>query len=114
MPREFKVFLKDIVFAIQRIDGYVRGLSYEDFSQNQLVQDAVVRNLEIVGDAVKHLPADVQRQHPEVEWKKIAGLRDILIHAYFWVDHAIVWDVVVSKIPELKKQVSEILKKGKK
>jgi uncharacterized protein with HEPN domain len=114
MPRDFKVFLKDILQAIARIEEYTRDLSYKDFCENQLVQDGVVRNLEIIGEAVKHLPKDVQKKYSSVEWKKIAGLRDILIHAYFGVDRDIVWDVVSNKIPELKEQISLILKKRKK
>ena len=114
MPRAFKVFLKDILQAIERIEEYTCDLSFEDFCENRLIQDGVVRNLEIIGEAVKHLPKDVQKKYPAVEWKKIAGLRDILIHAYFGVDHDIVWDVVINKIPRLKEQVSLILKKKKK
>ena len=114
MPRDFKVFLKDILQAIERIEEYAEDLSFEDFYKNQLVQDGVVRNLEIIGEAVKHLPKDVQKKYPRVEWKKIAGLRDILIHAYFGVDCDIVWDVVINKIPELKEQISLILKKREK
>jgi uncharacterized protein with HEPN domain len=114
MSRDFKVFLKDILQAIERIEKYAGSLSFEGFCENQLVQDGVVRNLEIIGEAVKHLPKDVQKKYPTVEWKKIAGLRDILIHAYFGVDRDIVWDVVINKIPELKGQISLILKKRKK
>ena len=114
MPRAFKVFLKDILQAIERIEEYTKGLSFEDFCDNRLIQDGVVRNLEIIGEAVKHLPKDVQKKYPKVEWKKIAGLRDILIHAYFGVDHVIVWDVVSNKLPGLKEQVSLILKQKKK
>ena len=114
MPRDYKVFLKDIANAIERIEEYTVKLSYEDFYKNRLVQDAVVRNLEIIGEAVKHLPDDIQRKYPDIEWKKIAGLRDILIHAYFGVDHEIVWDVIKNKVPELKKQISEIIRKRKK
>jgi len=114
MSRDFKVFLKDILQAIERIEKYAGALSFEGFCENQLVQDGVVRNLEIIGEAVKHLPKDVQKKYPTVEWKKIAGLRDILIHAYFGVDRDIVWDVVINKIPELKGQISLILKKRKK
>jgi uncharacterized protein with HEPN domain len=73
----------------------------------------VVRNLEIIGEAVKHLPKDVQKGYPHVEWKKIAGLRDILIHAYFGIDHDIVWDVVTNKIPELKNRFYGFFQKGK-
>jgi len=98
MSRDFKVFLKDILQAIERIEKYAGSLLFEGFCENQLVQDGVVRNLEIIGEAVKHLPKDVQKKYPTVEWKKIAGLRDILIHAYFGVDRDIVWDVVINKI----------------
>jgi uncharacterized protein with HEPN domain len=113
MPRDIKVFLKDILQAIQKIEEYTRDLSFEGFCDNQLIQDGVVRNLEIIGEAVKHLPTEMYRKYPAVEWKKITGLRDILIHAYFGIDREIVWDVVIHKIPKLKEQVSLILKKRK-
>jgi len=114
MLRDFNIFLIDILQAVKRIEDYTKKLSFEEFCENQLVQDGVIRNLEIIGEAVKHLPKDVQKKYPNVEWKKIAGLRDILIHAYFGVDRDIVWDVITNKIPDFKKQISIILSKRKK
>ena len=114
MPRDFKIFLKDILEAISRIETYTKDLSFKDFCENKLVQDGVVRNLEIIGEAIKHVPEEIRKKYPDLEWKKIAGLRDILIHAYFGIDHDIVWDVVTNKIPELKEQVLRILSKRKK
>ena len=73
--------------------------------------DGVVRNLEIIGEAVKNIPEDVKRDNPDVEWRKIAGLRDILIHAYFGIDVEVVWDIVKNKVPKLKEKVENILSK---
>ena len=77
----------------------------DELSNDRRTRDAVVRNLEIIGEAVKKLPAQTKRDHPEVEWKKIAGLRDILVHDYFGIDMDIVWDVVQNKLPVLSEQV---------
>ena len=111
MPRGYKAFISDILEAIHRIESYTASLTIDDFSERQLYQDAVVRNLEIIGEAVKRLPDELIEKYPDIEWKKIAGLRDILIHAYFGIDIEIVWDVIQNKLPELKDQISRILSK---
>ena len=107
--REYKTYLKDILKAINKIEKYTLNLSFEDFTQNPLIQDGVIRNLEIIGEAIKNIPDDVKKANPEVEWKKIAGLRDILIHAYFGIDVNIIWDIVKNKIPALKGKISQML-----
>jgi len=85
------------------------ALSWESFGQDQKTIDAVVRNLEIIGEAVKQLPPEVRAKAPDVEWPKIAGLRDVLIHAYFGVDLDIVWEIVTSKLAPLAESVKALL-----
>ena len=93
----------DILEAVARIRKYVRGVTYEAFLKNTLVQDAVVRNLEIVGEAAKGLSADFRKRHADVAWKDIAGMRDRLVHHYTGVNWSIVWNVIEEKLPELRK-----------
>jgi len=114
MPRDYKAYINDILEAINRIESYSSNLTIDDFSESRLYQDAIVRNLEIIGEAVKRLPTELIEKYPDIEWKKIAGLRDILIHAYFGIDIEIVWDVVKNKIPEFKDQILLIQSKIKK
>lgn len=109
MLRESKLYLDDILESIEKIEGYTRNMSYEEFKKTPVVVDAVLRNLEIIGEAVKRLPIDVKRKHSEIEWKKVAGVRDILIHEYFGINLMIVWDIIVNKLPELKKSIKQIL-----
>lgn len=112
MPRDSSVYLEDIVTAAERIATYVAGHTRESFRTDGKTVDAVVRNLEIVGEAVKQVPAEVRQQAPDIEWPKIAGLRDILIHAYFEVDLDIVWDVATNKLPGFAEQVKALLKRS--
>jgi uncharacterized protein with HEPN domain len=109
MPRDYKVYLEDILEAIGKVQRYTANLSQEAFSGDERTLDAVVRNLEIIGEASKNVPRKIRSKYPEVEWKRIAGLRDILIHEYFGIDIDIIWDIVQNKLPELKKQINQIL-----
>jgi len=113
MQRDYKTYLNDILKAISRVENYTENLVLDDFSESNLYQDAVIRNLEIIGEAVKHIPNNLRKKYPDIEWKKIAGLRDILAHAYFGIDIEIVWDVIQNKIPEFKEQITLILSKIK-
>ena len=111
MPREFKAYLKDILRAINKINKYTENISFEEFRNNELIQDGVVRNLEIIGEATKNIPESIKKDNPDIEWRKIAGLRDILIHVYFGIDTEIIWDIVKNKVPELKEKIEYILAK---
>ena len=109
MPRDYKVQLEDILEAAGKIRRYTLGLSREMFSADEKTLDAVIRNLEIVGEATKGVPDEIRLQHPEIDWTKIAGLRDILIHAYFGIDVEIIWDIIQTKLPVLEEQIKQML-----
>ena len=102
------LFIVDIIDSIELIQRYVRTITKEEFYQNKLIQDAVIRRLEIIGESVKNIPEDFRRNYPNVPWKTIAGLRDILIHTYFGVIIERVWGVIQKNLPETKKQMVEI------
>jgi uncharacterized protein with HEPN domain len=112
VPRDSRIYLEDILAAATKIRSYVGTMGADEFLRDGKTVDAVVRNLEIIGEAVKQLPDAVRAQEPEIEWQKIAGLRDILIHAYARVDLDIIWDVVANKLPELETRVRTLLEKS--
>lgn len=111
MSRDFRVYLQDIVEASRRILDYASEFAGDSFVEDGKTLDAVVRNLEIIGEAAKGVPEDVRKANADVEWRKIAGLRDILIHQYFGIDKKIIVDIVRNKLPALLKSVSRILEK---
>lgn len=107
--RETKAVLLDIIESIIRIQNYTEKLSYDDFMKDSMKQDAVIRNFEIIGEAVKIIPEDFKNKHSEIDWKKITGMRDRLIHFYFGVNWEIVWQTIIDKLPELKKYIEVFL-----
>ena len=106
--RQDAQLVQDILEAINRISRYTAALSYSAFLDDTMVQDAVVRNLEIIGEAVKGLSPGFRKKHKNVRWLDIAGMRDRLIHDYAGVNWEIVWDVVQTKLPELNAQLAPL------
>ncbi len=105
-------FLNDSKEAILRINVYVENLSYEEFLNDIKTQDAVVRNLEIIGEAIKNISEELKKKYPKIPWKDLAGVRDKLIHHYFGVNLDIVWNIVKEELPGIILQLEEILKAG--
>lgn len=108
MSRSWRLFLEDMREAARKIQRYSAGLDVGAFLADELVLDATIRNLEVLGEAAKGIPQEVREQHTEVDWKGIAGLRDILAHAYFALDDATLWDIVRNKVPRLLEQLDAI------
>jgi len=107
--RDPAVFLEDILEAAERISEYVGDLSKDEFQDDQKTIDAVVRNIEIIGEAASNIPEDIRNKYPEIPWKKIVGVRNIVIHKYFGVDTDTLWVIIKEQLPELKSQINTII-----
>ena len=103
-------YLKDILEAIYRIQTFIQGLDQEELLNDLKTQDAVLRNLEIIGEAVKNISPKLKEKYSDTDWKKIGGMRDKIIHLYFGVNWDIVLDVVYNKLPKLEKNIESCLK----
>ena len=101
MPRDYKLQLDDILEAIKRIKEYTDNMAEDVFASDHKTQDAVIRNLEIIGEAARNLPDEIKNSCKEIEWQKIIALRNILIHEYFGVNVKILWDVIANKLENL-------------
>ena len=104
-----KVYLRHILVAISDIEDFMRGVSKDDFFENREKQYAILRALEIIGEATKNLSDELKTKNPSVDWKNIAGMRDKLIHAYFGVNLPLVWETVKKDLPQLKLQAQKML-----
>jgi uncharacterized protein with HEPN domain len=111
MPeRGAKLYLADIELALEKIEKYTSGFSFEQFATNQQVIDAVVRNFEIIGEAGRNIPESIKASNSEVPWEKVIGMRNKVIHEYFGVDEEILWKTLKEDFPPFKLQIAEILK----
>ena len=102
-------YLADILTAIAEIDDFTAGMNFDEFATDKKTINAVIRSLEVLGEATKHIPAPFRKKHPDIPWSKMAGLRDVLIHDYMGVDLMTVWKVVKERLPEVKERVGRLV-----
>ncbi len=108
MKRDIGLFIEDILKSIKNIEEFSKNLNKEKFSKNNLRQSAIIRQLEIIGEAVKNIPNSFRGKYPKIAWKDIAGFRDILSHAYFGVNLERVWNIIENDLPKLKEEINKI------
>lgn len=110
MKKDPEIFVEHILECIKRIEEYTEGITKDVFFNSTQIQDAIIRRIEIIGEAVKNIPEDMKNRYPDIPWKRIAGMRDILIHEYFGIDLELTWEVAKEEIFELKKKILKVKK----
>ena len=108
--RTHKVCLEDIWEAMDKIERYIKGLTYQTFVKREMAVDAVIRNLEIIGEASRNIPDSVRDKYADIPWRRMVGLRNIVIHQYFGVDLSIIWKIITENLPETKPKIASMLK----
>lgn len=109
MSRDYLLYLEDMRTAIDRITRYTQGLTLDSFAADEIRVDAVIHNLYLLGEATKHLPDEIRAQAPNIPWRQIAGLRDVIAHAYFNVNLNIIWDVITNELTPLRSAVQTLI-----
>lgn len=107
------LYLQDILAAIERIEEFVGSMSFDEFQADDKTTSAVIRKLEIIGEAAKGIPPEIRNNNRHIPWKEMAGMRDKLIHFYFGVDHRLVWSTIIGRLPEVKKMIEAINRRSK-
>ena len=110
--RSYLMFLEDIIESIEKIDLYISELTYDAFIEDSKTVDAVVRNLEIIGEASKRIPDNLKENMKEVPWHRMAGLRNIIAHEYFGIELIIIWKIINDNLPEVKPSLEKLLKES--
>ncbi len=113
MKKDELIYIGHILEAIEKTHKYCSAMKKNEFLRNSLVKDAVVRNVEIIGEAAKKLSSEFRKRYPEIPWKDISGMRDKIVHDYTGIDFKVVWDVVRLDLPELKTRLKDIIKRQK-
>ena len=109
MYRTTLQYLDDILEATEKILRFSKGVSFETFSVDEMRKDAVIRNFEVIGESIKKLPPELTERYPDIDWKRIAGLRDTLIHGYFNVKLTVLWNIMNEYLPKLKEDIKAVL-----
>lgn len=109
MSRDVFLYLEDMLMAAQKVQRYVAGMGYDEFRQDERTYDAIIRNLEVIGEAARNVSPEFRQRLPEIEWRSISAFRNILTHEYFAVRDEIVWDIIVNKVPALHELIQVAL-----
>ena len=110
MSRDYRLFLEDIMECGARVHSYSANLDFDGFVSNRMAYDAILRNLELIGEAAKNVPPEVRARYPELDWRGIAGLRDVMAHEYYGLENETLWDIVQREVPPLVEQIKRILR----
>jgi len=111
MKRTYEMFFEDIYTSLEKIKKYISGMSFSEFIHDDKTIDAVIRNLEILGEASKNIPENLRQEHSNIPWKRMIGLRNIIAHEYFGIDYQILWQIVKKDLPKLEPLIKESLNK---
>jgi uncharacterized protein with HEPN domain len=105
--RDWKILFADILESIEKIEQYTQGITFDEFIRDSMTIDAVVRNIEIIGEASKMVPEDIKQKNPDIPWKKLSGIRNRIVHEYFGVDVNIIWFIVSNELLQLKEWITQ-------
>ena len=109
MSRDLSLYLTDIINSVDRIKDYTRNMNYDDFVEDRKTYDAVIHNLQIIGEATKQVPEIIRQKYPDIPWRQVAGLRDVIAHTYFMVNPEIVWNILNTELEPLRITIVLIL-----